>query len=229
MSPLALSPTGTELLDDLAADPAAVARSLANIARANRWFGGLAAVRHGLSRLLRARAGPVTLLDVGTGLGDVPAMARRWAQARGVTLRVIGLERHPVAAQLAAGTGLPIVRSCGGELPFRDRGVDIVVISQVAHHFAPASCVRLFGEASRVARLGVVVADLRRSRTAAVGFWLGSRVLGFDPVTRVDGITSLRRGFTRLELAGLIAQAGAEAQVESRPGARLVATWRTGP
>lgn len=229
MSPLAPSPTGTEILDDLAADPAAVARSLGNIARANRWFGGLAAVRHGLSRVLGGRTGAVTLLDVGTGVGDVPAMALRWARTRGVTLRVIGLERHPVAARLAADTGLPTVLSCGGELPFRDRGVDVVVISQVAHHFAPASCVRLFGEASRVARLGVVVADLRRSRTAAVGFWLGSRVLGFDPVTRVDGITSLRRGFTRFELAELVAQAGAPARVEARPGARLVATWETAP
>jgi len=227
VSPLALSPTGTEILDNLAADPAAVARSLGNIARANRWFGGLAAVRHGLSRVLGKRTGAMTLLDVGTGLGDVPAMALRWARTRGVSLRAIGLERHPVAARLAAGTGLPTVLSCGGELPVRDRGVDLVVISQVAHHFTPASCIRLFREASRVARVGVVVADLRRSRSAAVGFWVGSRVLGFDPVTRVDGITSLRRGFTRHELAELVARAGASAMIEARPGARLVATWRT--
>jgi hypothetical protein len=47
--PLELSPIGVELLDDPTADPALVAASLRDIARANRWFGGAAAMRRGLS------------------------------------------------------------------------------------------------------------------------------------------------------------------------------------
>ena len=52
MSRLTLSPTGTELLDDPGANAATVALSLRNIARANWWFGGWAAVRYGLRHLL---------------------------------------------------------------------------------------------------------------------------------------------------------------------------------
>ena len=52
---LGLSSVGTELLDDPAADPAAVVLSLRNVARANRWFGGAAAVRYGLRQVLRRR------------------------------------------------------------------------------------------------------------------------------------------------------------------------------
>ncbi|HWB42077.1 MAG TPA: hypothetical protein VG500_12495, partial [Gemmatimonadales bacterium] len=65
---LRITPLGVELLDDPAADPATVVRSLGNVARANRWFGGAAAVRHGLGRLLRGvpRERPLTLLDLGT-------------------------------------------------------------------------------------------------------------------------------------------------------------------
>jgi hypothetical protein len=55
MTPLTPSPTGTELLDDPTTDSRLVAESLGNIARANRWFGGLAAVRHG--RAARRAAG----------------------------------------------------------------------------------------------------------------------------------------------------------------------------
>ena len=40
---LGITTVGTELLDDPAADPAAVTLSLRNVARANRWFGGAAA------------------------------------------------------------------------------------------------------------------------------------------------------------------------------------------
>jgi ubiquinone/menaquinone biosynthesis C-methylase UbiE len=182
-----------------------------------------------LTLLLQGVASDVTLLDVGTGQGDVPVMAGRWARARGIRLSPIGVDPHPVAARLAAKQGIPILRACGGYLPVRTRGVDLVVVSQVAHHLEPRSCVTLFQECSRVARVGVVVADLRRSRSAAAGFWIGSRLLRFDPVTCADGLTSLKRGFSAAELRALLARAGVNATVVRRPGARLVATWRTGP
>ena len=228
MSRLSVSSTGMEILDDPAADPAAVQTSLNNIARANRWFGGHAAVRYGLRRLLKTSSGPVTLLDVGTGQGDVPIMAARWARARGIRLVPVGLDAHPVATRLAALHGIPTVLACGGDLPIRTGGVDLVVASQVAHHLEPRSCVTLFQECNRVARLGVIIADLRRSRSAAAGFWIGSRLLGFDPVTCADGLTSLRRGFSVSGLRNLLAESGVRATVVRRPGARLVATWRTG-
>ena len=101
MTRLAYSPTGTELLDDPTTDPRVVEESLGNIARANRWLGGLAAVRHGLARVLAGRTGTVTLLDIGTGIGDIPAMSIRWGSGRGLDITAIGVERHPVAARLA--------------------------------------------------------------------------------------------------------------------------------
>ncbi|HYC31596.1 MAG TPA: hypothetical protein VEB59_04860, partial [Gemmatimonadales bacterium] len=65
------SSVGTELLDDPGADPAAVAESLRNISRSNRWFGGAGAVRHGLSEVLHgvSHGTGLTLLDLGTGAG----------------------------------------------------------------------------------------------------------------------------------------------------------------
>ena len=229
MSRLALSPTGTELLDDPGADPAIVARSLRNIARANWWFGGWAAVRHGLGRVLAGRAGqgtPLTLLDVGTGLGDLPRHAARWAARRGIAIRPLGLDRHAVAARLATDHGVPATVGCGGDLPLRDRSVDLVIASQLAHHLDDGSCRTLFRECHRVARVGIVVADLRPSRLAALGFRLGGALLGFDMVTIEDGVTSLDRGFTPARLAALLSSAGIEAAVARRPGARVVAWWR---
>ena len=229
MTRLSHSPTGTELLDDFAADSRLVEESLGNIARANKWFGGLAAVRHGLSRLIGGRTGAVSLLDVGTGAGDIPRMARTRCEGRGMHLTTFGLERHPVAARMALEGGLQTSIGCGGSLPLRDASVDVVVLSQVAHHLDADSCVAVFRECNRVARLGVVVADLRRSVAAQAGFWFASHALGFDPVTRADGVTSLRRGFTAATLGDLLRRAGVDARVERRPGARLVATWNKDP
>ena len=229
MTRLVHSPTGTELLDDPTADPRVVEESLGNIARANRWLGGLAAVRHGLARVLAGRTGAVTLLDVGTGAGDIPAMSIRWGRRRGMDITAIGVERHPVAARLAHEGGLQTSIACGGALPLRDASMDVVVLSQVAHHLDADSCVAVFRECERVARIGVVIADLRRSMAAQAGFWVASHALGFDPVTRVDGVTSLRRGFDRATLRQLLERAGIDARVERRPGSRLVATWNKDP
>ena len=65
------------------------------------------------------------------------------------------------------------------------------------------------------------------------GLWEGLRrresavrcITRFDPVTVADGMTSLRRGFTRPELENLLAKAGVAGRVDRRPGFRLVATW----
>lgn len=238
MTRLAQSPHGTELLDDPAADPATVALSLRNIARANWWFGGWAAVRYGLHRLLESRGASLsgqredpkrsprlTLLDIGTGLGDLPERAVRWAGGRGVTIRPLGLERSGVAARLASDRGLPSLVGCGGDLPVASRSVDLVTVSQLAHHLDDDSCRTLFRECHRVARLGVVIADLYPSRLAAVGFRIGGTLLGFDAVTIDDGVTSLRRGFTTGRLAALLDGDGIAATVTRRPGARVVAWW----
>ncbi|MGH7703500.1 MAG: methyltransferase domain-containing protein [Gemmatimonadales bacterium] len=230
MSAPPLAPVGVELLDNPAADAAAVARSLHHIARANRWFGGRAALRFGLQALLNqvARGSTLTLLDVGTGSGDLPRHAVRWAAARGIRLVPAGLERCPAAARLARDGGLPTALGCGATLPVRDHGVDLVLVSQVAHHLAAPAVVRLLRDCDRVARVGVIVSDLVRSPLAAAGFWLGSRLLRFDPATRADGITSIRRGFTRQEFQGFLREAGIAGEVYRRPRFRLVAVWRPG-
>ena len=231
MHPLAISSIGTELLDDPGADPTVVALSLGNIARANRWFGGARAVRYGLSRVLAGvpRMGSLSLLDLGTGAGDLPRDAVRWAARRGWRLVPVGLERSRVAAGLARAAGCPCAVADGAATPFRDKSVDLVLVSQVLHHLAPSSAVRLLRDCDRLARLGVVVADLRRARLAAPLFRLGGRLLRFDPVTMVDGVTSIRRGYTAEELLALMRQAGVAGRVARRPGYRLVGTWRVAP
>ncbi len=227
MPGVAQSSIGAALLDDPDADPAIVAQSLRNIARANRWFGGAAAVRHGLARTLGNvhRGERVTLLDVGTGLGDLPRTAVKWGASRGIAIVPIGLELNRAAAALALRYGLPTIVACAGTPPIRDQAVDVVLVSQVAHHLAADSIIDLFRTCNRIARRAVVVADLRRHSLAAQSFRLGGRLLGFDAVTLSDGVTSIRRGFSRRELQGLLERAGVKGRVDRSRGFRLVATW----
>lgn len=111
-------------------------------------------------------------------------------------------------------------------LPFDDGSIDVVICSQVLHHFEDAEIPPVLSELSRVARRTVIVSDLRRSWIAAAGFWLLSWPLQFHSVSRHDGFTSVLRGFTRKELERHTRDAtGREAVVRRHPGFRLTATW----
>jgi len=227
VSRLAGSPLGQELLDDPSADSGAVRLSLRNIARANRYFGGWWAVRTGLAHLLGGHTAPaLSLLDVGTGAGDLLLRARDWSLRGRSSVRMLGIDQHPEAARLAHASGIPAVIGCGATLPLRDGAVDVVILSQVAHHLAPASLAAMARETSRVSRIGVVLADLRPSRLAGAAYRLTGPFLGFDRHTVVDGITSLRRGFTRTRLAHELGSAGIQPWIATR-GVRIVAAWRT--
>jgi hypothetical protein len=227
MTGLSISTTGRELLDDPGADPAAVTQSLRNIARANRWFGGAAAVRFGLSRTLSqcARGETLSLLDLGTGCGDLPRVAVRWGARRGLHIVPLGLELNRAAAGLATAGGIPTAVGCAGTPPVRAKSVDLILVSQLAHHLTEASVVHLLRVCDQLARRAVIVADLRRHALAAPSFWCGARLLGFDSTTVGDGVTSIRRGFRRRELLDLMARAGVRGRVDQRRGFRLVATW----
>lgn len=218
-------PAGTELLDNPSADDAQVRESLGNIARANRWFGGTWAVEWAMTQLLPAASDtvPMVLLDIGAGAGDLARSAQSVARARHVELGVICLDCHRVAARLASAAGHPALLADAGALPLANRSVDIVLLSQLVHHFDIPSVVHLLREAARVARRGVIVADLRPSRLAAALFRPAARALGFDRITVHDGVTSLRRAYAARDLAMLMERAGLPSRVTRRPGWRLVA------
>lgn len=229
MTALASAP-GREALDDPRTDAALVGRMLADIARGNRWLGGGRAAVDGLAALLDPadRDTTCTLLDVGTGAGDLPRVLVRAAARRGVRLRPLGLERLPAAARLAHGSGLPTVLACGGTLPFADRSVDFVLASQLHHHLDDRSAVALCREMARVARRGVIVADLRPAPLAAPAYRAVAPFLRLHPVTVADGVTSLARSRPPAALAALARAAGARApHVATPPCARVVVAWRT--
>jgi ubiquinone/menaquinone biosynthesis C-methylase UbiE len=225
---LAVSSLGSEALDTPGAHPALVETTLKDIVRVNALLGGRAAAAFGLDRLLTEVAPDtrLTLLDVGAGSGDLASHFVRRAARRGVALTPLIVERHPVAARLCRRAGLVAAVGDGGQLPLAGRSVDIVLASQLLHHLERRSAVTLLRELNRVARLGVIVADLRRHAAAALGIWLASYPLGLHRITRQDGVTSVRRGFTRPELEQLLRDAGVAGAVFQRPGYRLVAVWR---
>jgi hypothetical protein len=223
---------GTELLDDPRSDPVLVGRELRDIARLNALFGGTRAVVRELQSFFERRRAmgtrkreTWTLLDVGTGSGDIALAARAAARQLDIDLKAIGLELNPTAARIASAAGVPTIVADGSALPLGPRSVDVVVASQVLHHLPRPVAVRWIATLDRIARRAVVLADLRRSRVAMAGVWAASVGLAMSGVTRHDAVVSLKRGYTKTEFDEMLRQAGVRTVARYRRGARIVAAW----
>jgi SAM-dependent methyltransferase len=223
--PLTLSPLGHEALDGRDCPPSLARATLSDLGSVNALFGGVSAAAFGLELLLSRHrpGGRLTLLDVGAGAGDIAAALARRAWARGIELVPLPVDSHRAAAGLCREAGLQPVVASAAALPVRPGGVDIVLASQLLHHFDRSTAAALLRAFAELARVGVIVAEPRRTWWAAAGIWLAALVLGLHPVTRRDGVLTVRRSFTTAELRALLAGAGLGGAVRRRRGFRLVA------
>jgi ubiquinone/menaquinone biosynthesis C-methylase UbiE len=202
-----------ELLDGRL-DTATLDANLRDLARVNRWLGGVSLSRKAVVALLRGREGDVELLDVGTGAADIPDALigslggpGHWLRVTAVDTRteILGAARRRSRAGPAT---LKLERVSGDRLPYPDAAFDIAHCSLVLHHAEKDGALRLLQEMARVSRVGVVVNDLERSRRAWLGAWMLTRVATRNRYTRHDAPLSVRRSFLPAEVAQIAARAG---------------------
>jgi len=192
-----------------------LAESLADIARLNAIFGGRQiTVRH-VARLLAdvPRDRTVTILDVGTGGGDLPRALVRWARRTGRRILILALDRDAgtVAFARRAAASYPeivLLRSDALALPVRPGSIDVVISALTLHHLEPALAVRHLAEMDAAARVGFIVNDPMRSRAAYCAVWLATRLLTRNRMSRHDGPLSVLRAYTPDEVRGMCEKAG---------------------
>lgn len=200
--------------------------------RLNRFCGASdALVRVIATRCSIVRGGEVTLLDFGTGCGDIVREAVSHAQRQGWSIRATCTDR--ASECLDAARALDV----GGTLRYQqvdlltadqslgERLVDVAHASLVLHHLSDEGVVMALRQMARCARKLVVWNDLIRQR---VGEW-GARLVAFGaPLTaRRDAVISVRRGFTPNEAVAFAEAAGLEAiELHRWRGARFVLTGR---
>ena len=216
-----------EVMDNPAVEETAHAEALRSLNRVDRLLG----VHRRLCRYLWTfgAASSVSVLDVGCGGGGfLEYLTRQKDPMRSAFL--VGLDRSAFALKCAncwhVG-GVQWISADARRIPLADDSIDVVTCSLFLHHFDAAEAVVLLHEAARVARRGMIVADLARSRLAWGVTWLMTRVLSRSWIFHVDGPRSVRAAFQAVELADVARLAGLDGvKVERRFPFRLVLTWK---
>ncbi len=188
-------------------------QDLRNLRIINRYLGGYRGIMKGLKRLVgKDRMSRFSLLDVGTGSGDIPKVIVQWARDRGIEARVVALEPEPVTAQEAVHQTqqwpeITVIRGDGIAPPFKAASFDFVLSSQMLHHFSEDKSIALLKAWSRLARKAILVSDLVRDPLAYWGIRVITQLFTRNEMTRFDGPLSVRRAFTLNEWRKLFREA----------------------
>jgi ubiquinone/menaquinone biosynthesis C-methylase UbiE len=202
---------------------------IVELRRVNRWLGDASALRRSvLKEIEEDGARDFSMLDVGAGTGELLRESARWARARGMRARLVGLELNERSAEgiveeSEAFEEVGSVRADALRMPFAAGAFDYVMCSLFTHHFRDESVVALLREMSRVARLRVYVIDLHRHPVAYYFYTTVARLFLHNRLIREDGALSILRAFVPSELESLAERAGlSHARVERRFPYRLV-------
>lgn len=178
-----------------------------------------------LDRAARGWHGPLRVLDVASGGGDMLRAIARWGVRRGVALELTGIDLNPhstAAALAATPPGLRIRYETGDAFDIgADRRFDVIVSSLFTHHLSDAQLVAFLRWMEATAGRGWLVNDLQRSVLAALGFALLAGAARWHRFVRHDGPLSVRRSFARTEWKRLLQAAGVPGRVRARVPFRL--------
>ena len=191
-----------ELLDEHDAPSADMERSLRDLRRFNRYFGGIGVYRRLLRRMAPRRDDRLAIIDLGSGSTDLLDSLRDYANLLpvGVDFKIDHL------LYLRDGSRARRVVADARDLPFRNGAADIVTSAHFFHHFTPEENAGILSEAMRVARRGVIVNDTRRHYVplAVVQAMAAFHMVG--RITRSDAPGSIRRGYTLAEAREIAAR-----------------------
>jgi 2-polyprenyl-3-methyl-5-hydroxy-6-metoxy-1,4-benzoquinol methylase len=196
-----------EIMDLPDCDPLALDNTYRQFAVVNRVLSGWRRlyVRE-LRPFLAATPRTATLLDIGSGGGDLAIMLARWAARDHLALDITGIDPDPRAAAFAlqrpAVPGVSFRQAHSKELVDEGRQYDFVISNHVLHHLDAGQLQELLDHSQTLAGKAAFHNDLRRSPIAYALF--SAAALPFrQSFIRADGLTSIRRSYTRPELTAL--------------------------
>jgi len=203
-----------ELMDAADNTSEDMAACLAALARVNTLTAARPPTLRWLARATRdlPSGSTVTVLDVGSGEGDMLRAIHRSLTRRGLLPRLVGIDLDPSAVRAARAATNPalgiefLATSVFDHVPTVPP--DYVTSSLVTHHMRDDEIVRFFAWMERTARRGWLVSDLHRHAFAYHAFRVLAGAARWHRFVRHDGPVSIARAFRREDWSRYLDAAG---------------------
>lgn len=197
----------SEVMDDFELQGKELDQTLQDLDKVNRWLGGNKITLKGIKKILAETSSeePVQIADIGCGNGTMLRQIAAYGRKNNIDLELTGIDANPHAIKIAERMAKDYSEISFEALnifsrEFAEKKYDIVLCTLTLHHFEDEQIKQLLRQFVEMARLGVVINDLQRSRLAYYLFQAFCAVFIRNDIARDDGLTSILRGFRKKDL-----------------------------
>jgi SAM-dependent methyltransferase len=199
----AVRSTALELMDTEPVGYAEFAECLRDLERINHLTLAYRPTLAFLDKVVRQHPGrALTLLDAGSGGGDMLRVIARWAQRRGVDVTLIGVDLNPFSRQAAeaATHNLPIEYVTADIFDYApERRIDLICSSLFTHHLSAPQLSRFLAWMEQRATHGWCINDLHRHWLPYHFIKHAAPQLSRNRLIRHDAPLSVARAFRRAD------------------------------
>ncbi len=200
--------TLTEHMDDPSADSRILRRTYERFKTVNRllarWDGTYE--EHIRPNLKPGEA--VSILDVGSGAGDVALHLRKRLLRDGFQPTLVLIDPSDQVQEYFKSRPLPpdvsYQKTTTSALAATGKKFDIIISNHLLHHLATDDVAKLMEDCRTMCRKRVVFSDLDRNVFAWALFAVFAWPISFGTFIHTDGLRSIRRSFNRQELIDLL-------------------------
>lgn len=202
-----------EIMDDFSIQDERIDSALHELKNTNKYLGGISTSMAGLNLLFSKKnlkeipesGGNISILDVGSGASD----NLLFIKTKSPFINITGVDLNKRACSyLKTNSNVDVLCADSLVIPVKDKQFDIVHVSLFLHHFREEEIKRMLENFIRISRYGIIINDLRRSVIALAGIKIIAALFSKSELYKNDGPLSVKRGFIKKELTGILREIG---------------------
>ncbi len=195
-----------ELMDDTSISDSRVETAYKELHIINKYLGGISVTKEGIRFLNNPSKTKMKILDLGGGVSDILYDIN--TDSGNLNIFSLDLNKYVCRYQKLIKGNNKIICANALEFPVKNKSFDLIHSSLFFHHLSENEIIQLLNNLIPSVKKGIIINELRRNLFALIGIRLLTLIFSRSEFVKYDAPMSVRRAFTKEELANIFAEAG---------------------